>query len=156
MMLGMDPVASNDKEDEALNNNSAAELLDARRRMMAAEPSPTPVHRTTTSWKGRNSSPTKSPRTEGTTEESFAGYAIEEVEVPVKKTESLPDVGWTTGSDDASTAMEAKSVASVVVVGQSTPDIKLIVAGVELSQKALAADELEREAKKEAEEKAKE
>ena len=86
------------------------------------------------------------------TEEAFAGYAIEEIEVPVQDKEE--GKGWTTG-DEPEPDYEARSVASVVVVGQK-PDIKVIVAGLELSQKALAADELEREAKKEAEEKAKE
>eukprot|EP00543_Licmophora_paradoxa_P000996 CAMPEP_0202444788 /NCGR_PEP_ID=MMETSP1360-20130828/3734_1 /ASSEMBLY_ACC=CAM_ASM_000848 /TAXON_ID=515479 /ORGANISM="Licmophora paradoxa, Strain CCMP2313" /LENGTH=256 /DNA_ID=CAMNT_0049060847 /DNA_START=53 /DNA_END=823 /DNA_ORIENTATION=+ len=66
------------------------------------------------------------------TEEAFAGYAIEEVE----------------DESDVPT-----SVSSIVVVGKS-PDIKVIVAGLELSQKGLAADEAEREAKRAAEDKA--
>lgn len=73
------------------------------------------------------------------TEEEFSGYAIEEVE------EEVGEEG----------IMEAKSVAAVVVVGKN-PDIKLIVAGLEQSQKGLAADEAERAEKKAAEEKAKE
>ena len=85
-------------------------------------------------------------------EESFAGYAIEEIEVPVPTMDEGP--GWTTGYE-TEPDMEAKSVASVVVVGK-TIDLKVVVAGLELSQKALAADEVERQAKKEAEEKAKE
>jgi hypothetical protein len=71
------------------------------------------------------------------TEEQFAGYAIEEVEFPV---------------DEEMTKMEAKSVAAVVVVGKN-PDLKVIVAGLEVSQKGLAADEAERAEKKAAEEK---
>ena len=86
------------------------------------------------------------------TEEAFAGYAIEEIEVPVQDKEE--GKGWTTGYE-TEPEYEAKSVASVVIVGQKA-DLKVVVAGLELSQKALAADELEREAKKEAEEKAKE
>jgi hypothetical protein len=71
------------------------------------------------------------------TEEQFAGYAIEEVEFPI---------------DEEMTKMEAKSVAAVVVVGKN-PDLKVIVAGLEVSQKGLAADEAERAEKKAAEEK---
>ena len=77
-------------------------------------------------------------------EEEFAGYAIEEVEVPVKDTDEGP--GWQTISGAQDPVLEAKSVAAVVVASKK-PDLKLIVAGMELSQKALAADELEREAK---------
>ena len=44
-------------------------------------------------------------------------------------------------------------IGGVVVVGGS-PDMKVVVAGLELSQKALAADAVERENKKAAEEKA--
>lgn len=61
-------------------------------------------------------------------DEEFAGYAIEEVE-----------------EEEGAT-----SVAAVVVVGKK-PDIKVIVAGLELSQKGLEADEAERAAKKAAE-----
>jgi len=60
-------------------------------------------------------------------EQSFAGYAIEEV-------------------DDAE-SNEAKSVAAVVVVGKK-PDVATIVKGLELSAEALAQDEKEREAQK--------
>mmetsp|Transcript_4340 Transcript_4340/g.7980 ORF Transcript_4340/g.7980 Transcript_4340/m.7980 type:complete len:266 (+) Transcript_4340:40-837(+) len=70
------------------------------------------------------------------TEEEFAGYAIEEVEFP---------------TDETMTVMDAKSVAAVVVVGKK-PDIKLIVAGLEICQSGLAADEAERAAKKAEEE----
>lgn len=87
------------------------------------------------------------------TEESFAGYAIEEVEAPIPSTHETP--AWQSEStiyEERPT--EPKSVASVVVIGQQL-DIKTIVAGMELCQKALATDELERKAKKAAEEKAK-
>ncbi|CAJ1970259.1 unnamed protein product [Cylindrotheca closterium] len=68
----------------------------------------------------------------------FAGYSIEEIEVPVdsEESESQPKV--------------AKSVASVVVVG-NTPSIAKIVGGIEASHKALAQDELERAKKSEQE-----
>lgn len=69
------------------------------------------------------------------TDEQFAGFAIEEVEEEM---------------DDGS--LEQKSVAAVVVVGKS-PDIKVIAKGLELSHAGLEADEAERAAKKEAEEK---
>lgn len=85
------------------------------------------------------------------TEEAFAGYAIEEIEVDVDDGDEGP--GWVTGYEQAP-PKEAVSVASVVVVGNKL-DISVIVAGLEKSQKALAADEAERQAKKEAEEKAK-
>jgi hypothetical protein len=85
-------------------------------------------------------------------EENFAGYAIEEIEAVVPDKDDGP--GWVTGHEPEPD-YEPKSVASVVVVGKN-PDLKVIVAGLEMSQKALAADELERQAKKEAEEKAKE
>jgi len=91
---------------------------------------------------------------EGATEEEFAGYAIEEVEVPVADPADFEEPLWITGYE-TEPDYEAKSVASLVVVG-SKPDLKVIVAGLEACQKALAADALEREAKKEAEEKAKE
>lgn len=86
-------------------------------------------------------------------EDIFAGFAIEEIEVAITG-EVDEDRTWTTGYEPEP-EMEAKSVASVVVVG-STIDLKVVVAGLELSQKALAADEVEREAKKQAEQKAKE
>jgi hypothetical protein len=91
-----------------------------------------------------------------TTEQAFAGYAIEEVEVPVQKTldDASESLGWTTFDVVDDPPLEAKSVAAVVVVGKK-PDISTIVAGLELSQKALAADEVERQAKKEAAERAK-
>lgn len=78
------------------------------------------------------------------TEEDYAGYAIEEIEVSVPSRDDEKE--WSTGYD-APPEKEAKSVAAVVVVGQK-PDISVIVAGIEASQKALAADEVEREAKK--------
>lgn len=76
----------------------------------------------------------------------FAGYSIEEIEVPVDPEEGVTvfDLGYQ--------PKEAKSVATVVVAGKA-PDITKIVAGVEASQKALADDEIER-AKKADEEKA--
>lgn len=69
--------------------------------------------------------------------EEFAGYSIEEIEVPIEPEEgvSVFDLGYQ--------PKEAKSVATVVVVGKK-PDIAKIVAGVEASQKALAEDEIER------------
>ena len=71
--------------------------------------------------------------------EEFAAYAIEEIE----------EMDHTTG-----VLGEPKSVAAVVVSGK-TLDIKLIVAGIELSVKGLEADALERaEAAKESEESA--
>lgn len=81
---------------------------------------------------------------EGNTEEDFAGYAIEEieVEVPIKDDGKLYARGW----DPTPREKEAKSVAAIVVVGK-TPDIRVVVAGIEACQKALAADELERAAK---------
>ena len=90
------------------------------------------------------------------TEEDFAGYAIEEIEVPVEDKEEGEQQGWTAIDEmGEEPETEAKSVASVVVVGKK-PDIKVIVAGFEASHKALAADEAEREAKKAAEAKASE
>ena len=74
-------------------------------------------------------------------EEEVSGFSIEEIEVPVDPEEgvSVFDLGYQ--------PKEAKSVASVVVVGKN-PDIAKIVAGIESSQKALAEDEIERAAKK--------
>ena len=66
--------------------------------------------------------------------EEFSGYAIEEVE------EQLED-----GS------RVAVSVATVVVVGKN-PDLKRVVAGIELSVEGLEADAAERAEKKDAEE----
>lgn len=66
-------------------------------------------------------------------DEEFAGYAIEEVEDE---------------ADDGS--MVPKSVAAVVIIGKK-PDMKVIVAGLEQSQKGLEADEAERAAKRAAE-----
>ena len=91
---------------------------------------------------------------EGATEEEFAGYAIEEIEVAVADPDGDDDKGWVTGYEPEP-EYEAKSVASLVVVGKK-PDLKVIVAGLEACEKALAADAVERQAKKEAEEKAKE
>lgn len=87
------------------------------------------------------------------TEEAFSGFAIEEIEVPVTK-EDEEEQEWTTG-EATEPEKEAKSVASVVVVAQK-PDIKIIVAGIEASQKALAADEIARETKKASEAKSSE
>jgi hypothetical protein len=74
-------------------------------------------------------------------DEEFAGFSIEEIEVPIDPPEgvSVFDLGYQ--------PKEAKSVASVVVVGKN-PEIAKIVAGIESSQKALAEDEIERAAKK--------
>jgi len=74
--------------------------------------------------------------------EEFSGYSIEEVEVPIDPEEGVTvlDLGYQ--------PKEAKSVATVVVVGAS-PDLAKIVAGVEASQKALAEDEIERAKKTE-------
>jgi hypothetical protein len=83
-------------------------------------------------------------------DESFAGYAIEEIEVPVPNKDD-EEKEWVTGYETGPT-FEAKSVAAVVVTGAKV-DIKAVVAGLQASQKALAADEVERAAKKEAEEK---
>jgi hypothetical protein len=69
--------------------------------------------------------------------ESFEGFSIEEIEVPVPPEEgtSVFELGYQ--------PKVAKSVATVVVSG-AKPDIAKIVAGIEASQKALAQDELER------------
>lgn len=69
--------------------------------------------------------------------EEFSGYSIEEIEVPIEPEEGVTvmDLGYQ--------PKEAKSVATVVVLGKS-PDLAFIVAGVEASQKALAEDEIER------------
>ena len=77
----------------------------------------------------------------------FAGYSIEEIEVPVDPEDGVTvfDLGYQ--------PKEAKSVATVVVAGAS-PDLARIVAGVEASQKALAEDEIERAKKAEEESKA--
>lgn len=80
------------------------------------------------------------------TEESFSGYAIEEIEVPIPDN-IYEDQGWVPDDYEPDFQYEAKSVASVVVVGKKV-DIKVVVAGLEACQKALAADELERESKK--------
>lgn len=82
-------------------------------------------------------------------DEEFSGFSIEEIEVPVDPEEgvSVFDLGYQ--------PKEAKSVASVVVLGKN-PDIAKIVAGMESSQKALAEDEIERAAKKAEAEKAEE
>lgn len=74
----------------------------------------------------------------------FGGYAIEEIEVPIIEDDGLD---WHEGNGFKFVQKEAKSVAAVVVAGAS-PDIKLIVAGIELSQKALAEDEAARAAEK--------
>lgn len=69
--------------------------------------------------------------------EEFSGYSIEEIEVPIEPEDGVTvyDLGYQ--------PKEAKSVATVVVVGKS-PDLGKIVAGVEASQKALVEDEIER------------
>lgn len=81
---------------------------------------------------------------EGNTEEDFAGYAIEEIEVALPRQDD--GTGYTKVHVMPSTLTEARSVAAIVVVGKK-PDIQVIVAGIEASQKALAADEVERAAK---------
>ena len=63
-------------------------------------------------------------------EEEFAGYAIEEIEDELEDGSTVP-----------------KSVAAVVLVGKK-PDIKVLAAGLQASQKGLAADEAERAAKR--------
>jgi len=74
--------------------------------------------------------------------DEFSGYSIEEIEVPIDPEEGVTvyDLGYQ--------PKEAKSVATVVVVG-SSPDLAKIVAGVEASQMALAEDEIERAKKTE-------
>ena len=80
----------------------------------------------------------------------FAGYAIEEIEVPILPEDD--DKGWHTHFDGINNLpKEAKSVAAVVVAG-SAPDIKVVVSGIEQSQKALAEDEAARANEKAAEE----
>lgn len=74
----------------------------------------------------------------------FGGYAIEEIEVPIVEDDGLD---WHDGNGYQFVQKEAKSVAAVVVAGAS-PDISMIVSGVELSQKALAEDEAARAAEK--------
>lgn len=69
--------------------------------------------------------------------EEFSGYSIEEIEVPIAPEDgvSVFDLGYQ--------PKEAKSVATVVVVGKK-PELAKVVAGIEASQKALAEDEIER------------
>lgn len=81
---------------------------------------------------------------EGNTEEDFAGYAIEEIEVTLPKKDD--GTGYTKVYTLEPTLTEARSVAAIVVVGKK-PEMQVIVAGIEASQKALAADEIERAAK---------
>jgi hypothetical protein len=73
---------------------------------------------------------------------TFSGFSIEEIEVPVAPKDGMTvvELGYQ--------PKEAKSVATVVVSGEK-PDIAMIVAGIEASQKALAQDELERAKKAE-------
>jgi hypothetical protein len=84
---------------------------------------------------------------EGGVSEDFAGYAIEEIEVPAAANKDDDDTAWSTGYSAVPLEKEAKSVAAVVVVGKQ-PELSVIVAGIEASQKALAKDELERATKK--------
>ena len=58
--------------------------------------------------------------------ESFAGFAIKEIEVPVVA--KGEDKGWVTGYE-LEPATEAKSVASVVVIGKKI-DLAVMVAGL--------------------------
>jgi hypothetical protein len=81
---------------------------------------------------------------EDSTQEDFAGYAIEEVEVALPYKDD--GRGYFAVSKRPVETYEARSVAAIVVVGKK-PDIQVIVAGIEASQKALAADEVERAAK---------
>jgi hypothetical protein len=84
---------------------------------------------------------------EGVDVVEFAGYSIEEIEVPVD-----PEEEGVTVMELGYQPKEAKSVASVVVVGKK-PELAKIVAGIEASQKALAQDEMERKKKAEEAEK---
>lgn len=79
---------------------------------------------------------------------AFAGYAIEEVEVPLPQPDDGP--GWMAASDMGEDLPTAPKSVAAVVVSDPKPDLKLIVAGIEASQKALAADEVERQAKQDA------
>lgn len=79
---------------------------------------------------------------------TFAGYAIEEVEVPMETPDNDDD--WHDGTGYQYIQYEAKSVASVVVADAGTPRLDAIVAGIESCQKALAEDEESRQAEKEA------
>lgn len=74
----------------------------------------------------------------------FAGYSIEEIEVPLDSEdgESAADLGYQ--------PKVAKSVASVVVFGKA-PLVAKIVGGIEASHKSLEQDELERARKSEQE-----
>lgn len=74
----------------------------------------------------------------------FGGYAIEEIEVPLIEHNGQD---WHDGTGYQYVQKEARSVAAVVVAG-ATPDISLIVSGIEQSQKALAEDEAARAAEK--------
>ena len=80
---------------------------------------------------------------EGNTEEDFAGYAIEEIEVALPNHDD--GTGYTKTYTIVPTFTEARSVAAIVVVSKE-PDIQVVVAGIEACQKALAADEVERAA----------
>lgn len=85
---------------------------------------------------------------------SVAGYAIEEIEVPIMPNDNGDD--WHTGDDFQYVTYEAKSVASVIVSSKDgIPDLSTIVAGIELCQKALEQDEISRAKEKEEEEEAK-
>eukprot|EP00934_Nitzschia_sp_Nitz4_P005180 Nitzschia sp. Nitz4//scaffold150_size53981//20623//21661//NITZ4_006676-RA/size53981-snap-gene-0.64-mRNA-1//-1//CDS//3329537068//5170//frame0 len=77
-------------------------------------------------------------------EKEFAGFSIEEIEVPV-----APEEGVTVAELGYQPKV-AKSVATVVVTGTHTL-LQKIVGGIEASQKALAQDELERAKKAEEE-----
>jgi hypothetical protein len=76
----------------------------------------------------------------------FAGYSIEEIEVPIAPEggETVAELGYQ--------PKEAKSVASVVVMGKA-PSVAKIVGGIEASQKSLEQDEMERAKKAEEESK---
>jgi hypothetical protein len=80
-------------------------------------------------------------------EEAFAGFAIEEIEVRSTLDDVNPDTWVHLFEKEPEFIYEAKSAAAIVCVGKPL-DIQLIVGGIEASAKALARDEMEREAKK--------
>jgi hypothetical protein len=80
-------------------------------------------------------------------EAAFSGYAIEEVEVPIPQTDEGP--GWVAARDMGDDVPTAPKSVAAIVVASPKPDLKVVVAGLEASAKALAADELERQTKQE-------
>uniref|UniRef100_A0A7R9ZNZ2 Uncharacterized protein n=1 Tax=Craspedostauros australis TaxID=1486917 RepID=A0A7R9ZNZ2_9STRA len=79
-------------------------------------------------------------------DEPFAGFSIEEIEVAV-----APPADGAAAMEAVNVPKEAKSVATVVVSSKQ-PDLKSIIGGIEASQQALEQDEKEREASKQDEE----